>query len=418
MVAGLMVAGLMASTACGTSETVHENYVTLPSLAETERGDLEQGDVEASDSVVDQTTDRSNSVDNGDGSTDQVAGASATSAVATSTIDTATFTVEVTAERDAEQTRHGPNPTQAGLKALADLADLDQVGPEEFDELFNTYDLFLDLRPRVVTRTRESSAILDPVATPNAIAQVEALRTANDHLDEVHSRKADKQFEFPNVASIRIDGEDRRFIDCTEVQRTNLLTGHTIFWETNEVVMVPSADGYKVESVTSLQDGISHREKGDYGCLPGRLAERAENAAAEAITRLAVGYGDPAAAVAEGMSGPFDEDTRELLLGLMGELTRRGLHRPPSETVEIRAVGIHLHKPEFTAIVSVCRTWPAGRYYLDDYGNPTLEDLAPGESEQEWLFVLLDLPTHDGTNDVVTEAVFQGRGCDAPYVYF
>ena len=82
---------------------------------------------------------------------------------------------------------------------------------------------------------------------------------------------------------------------------------------------------------------------------------------------------------------------REDLEVALAALDEANLRRTADEEVTMAIVGMDVNRPDYTVVVSVCRYYPNGRFYVDaTSGESQPPDIVAGGSEEEWLFIQLE----------------------------
>lgn len=309
----------------------------------------------------------------------------ATSSAATSTDQTT----------DASTASTGPSAPVAEITAVVDV-----------------FDSFLALRAQAITGEVELSQ-LESVATAAAIDQVALLRSENDTriANDSYAVRTDIA-EWSNITLVQEGETDLRFRDCTESQYLTPGGFTVVNFVTNDVSMVDVDGQLKVNAVVVAQDGVASTSDEILGCVPESFLDRATGVAAVAVEEAQRLIENPGPALAEGLPPIFADQARVDLEAGLQSLSNEGLSRVADEIVDYTVLGMDVNRPDFTVVVSVCRTYPTGRSYVDVNGAETTAELAIGSSYEEWVYVHLQAVPSGGVPDVVTEVHERGPNCE------
>ena len=306
----------------------------------------------------------------------------------------------VTESAPANPSKAAPSADSAGNPAQVD----------EAETITAIYDSFLSLRAKAVTG-KVPIENLERIATSHAIAQVTSLHGQNERRKSENSYAAMTSLaEWSNLSVINQVGNRFEFTDCTERQFVTPGGATVVQFVTNRVSMIERDGRLMVDEVAVLQDGIIAETPETLGCAPASFAARAEATARIAVTQAERLIADPRSALSTGLPAVFADDARADLEAGLQSLLREGLSRQPDEIVNFDVLGMDIHRPDFTLVVMVCRTYPNGRPFDSEDGVATASDLAPGSSTAEWLYVQLS-PDGDNVRNVVTALEPRGTGC-------
>ena len=295
------------------------------------------------------------------------------------------------------------DPADAG-EAGDDGDELDEV-----DQVVAVFDDFLALRAQAITGAAELEQ-LEPIATESAIAQVAELRAENEtHIANDSYAALSDLAEWSNITRVDQIGDQLVFRDCTEQQYLTPGGFTVVNFVTNDVLLVDEGGQLKVAGVTMVQDGVVSLSPEAHGCIPPSFAQRAELTSERAVAEAARLIQDPGAALDQGLPDLYADQARaDLEFGLQS-LNTAGLSRTADELVSYEVLGLDVNRPDFTAVVAVCRTYPTGRTYVDRSGDETTTEVPIGSSYEEWVYVHLSV---DGSFDRVVAVEDRGPNCE------
>ena len=295
---------------------------------------------------------------------------------------------------DPAEAQSGGSGSVTVAAAAADSSNdvsLAALSDAEFAELSEVYETYLARRSEAIVGTL-APADLSEVATERAIAQVVKLHEENEAgAADDNPSAVSSLMEWPNLTDVEQNGEGLAFVDCTE-RHAVLLNGRTeVHFVTNAVEVVDDGGQWKVEHVEELQNGDYGVVEGEFGCVPPTLIGRAETVASAAIREAADATTDPRAVLERGLIPEITGTAREDLELALAALDEANLRRTPDEEVTMAIVGMDVNRPDYTVVVSVCRHYPNGRFYVDaTSGDAQPPDIVAGGSEEEWLFIQLE----------------------------
>lgn len=325
--------------------------------------------------------------------------------------------VAVEAQEQSTTADTAPDPGTTDADTSAENAGSAGAVPDtapagELDTIIQRFDDFLSLRSQAITGVVALDELVT-VATPQAVAQVEQLRTKNDELIASDSYAAlSNLVEWSNITLVNQLDDGYAFTDCTERQFVTPGGATVVRFVTNRVTMVDSNGDLLVDEIIELQDGSFALTPDEFGCVPPSFIERAEQTADLAVTEAARLIADPTGALNNELPAIFRDDARDDLELALQSLSNEGLARESDETVELQVVGMDVNRAEFTVVVSVCRTYPQGRVYTSKSGEALTTDLPLGSSYEEWIYVQLDpVPSETESSGTVTAVVDRGPNC-------
>ncbi len=296
--------------------------------------------------------------------------------------------------------------------ATPDISAAEGAPVDEITAVVQVFDAFLELRARAITHDAEL-AELEAVATPAAIEQVVELRSEND------TRIADDSYavrtsiaEWSNISVVAERETDLYFRDCTESQHVTPGGFTVVNFVTTDVSIVEVDGTLKVDNLVVVQDGVASTSDEILGCVPPSFIDRATAVAELAVDEAERLIESPAASLAAELPSVFAAEARTDLEDVRQSLSNQGLSRVADEIVDYTVLGMDVNRPDFTVVVSVCRTYPTGRTFTDKAGAETTTDLATGSSFEEWVYVHLQAVPSSDTADVVTEVYERGPNCE------
>ncbi len=324
-------------------------------------------------------------------------------------IESADSTTNTTAQASEGNTASSTTaqPAEAAAPAEIEAEPVDEIMP-----VVEAFDSFLALRARAITRDAELSE-LEAVATPAADEQVALLRDENDTriANDSYAVRTDIA-EWSNITFVEEGQVGLHFRDCTESQHTTPGGFTVVNFVTNDVTMVEVDGALKVDAIDVAQDGVASTSDEILGCVPSSFFDRATGVASSAVDEVERMVEDPRAALAGDLPSVFADDARTDLESALQSLVDSGLSRVADEAVSYRVLGMDVNRPDFTVVVSVCRTYPNGRSYIDATGAATATDLPTGSSHEEWVYVHLEAVPSGDAPDVVTEVHERGPNCE------